>query len=322
MMGFILVGVFLSITFLFIAISLYFNNRSLKSDRNIKKRLSDFSKKDSDEIEIPFLLQDDQLSQIPLLNRILEKFRISKKLTHLLEQADLSLKLGQLILLMIIFGMVGLVLTIKNGNLILTLMSFSLLSCLPLLYVYSRKAKRLKLFILQFPDAIDMIISALRAGHAFNKAMQLVSSEAPDPVGVEFRKAFEENSLGLSLKEALNNLTERVDSLDLKLFVMAVLLQKETGGNLTEILEKISQTIRERFKLIGQIKAYTAQGRMSMWIIGFLPLGFGLIISTINPDYLKPLFEDQLGRILLITAVFLQMIGFMIIRKIIQIKLQ
>jgi tight adherence protein B len=223
---------------------------------------------------------------------------------------------------MVIFGMLGVMLTIIKGNLILTLMSFILLSCLPLFYVYSRKAKRLKLFILQFPDAIDMIISALKAGHAFNKAMQLVSSEAPDPVGIEFRKTFEENSLGLSIKEALNNLTQRVDSLDLKLFVMAVILQKETGGNLTEILDKISQTIRERFKLIGQIKAYTAQGRMSMWILGLLPLGFALIVSSINPDYLRPLFEEQLGKILLIAAVFLQIIGFIIIRKIIQIKLQ
>jgi len=322
MIEFILAGIFFSITFLLIAIYLYFNNRSQKSERNIKKRLYDLSKKDADTAEIPFLIQNNQLSQIPLFNRILEKFQISKKLSHLLEQTDLSLKVGQLILIMMVLGMLGVVLTIKRGNLILTLISFIFLSCLPLFYVYSRKARRLRSFIRQFPDAIDMIISALRAGHAFNKAMQLVSSEAPDPVGIEFRRAFEENSLGLSLQEALDNLTQRVDSMDLKLFVMAVLLQKETGGNLTEILEKISGTIRERFKLIGQIKVFTAQGRMSMWVLGSLPIGFGLLVSAINPGYLKPLFTEPIGKLLLVAGVFGQIVGFIIIRKIIQIKLQ
>ncbi|MFX0136083.1 MAG: type II secretion system F family protein [Candidatus Hodarchaeota archaeon] len=322
MIEFILAGVFVSITLLSIAIYLYYINHSQKSEQNIKRRLSDFSKKDEDDTKIPFLIEDDQLSQIPLLNRILEKLQISKKLTHLLEQTDLSLKVGQLILIMMVFGMLGVVFTIKTGNLVLTLMSFILLSCLPLFYVHSRKARRLKSFILQFPDAIDMIISSLRAGHAFNKAMQLVSIEAPAPVGIEFRRAFEENSLGLSLQEVLNNLTQRVDSADLKLFVMAVLLQRETGGNLTEILEKISLTIRERFKLIGQIKTYTAQGRMSMWIIGFLPLSFALVVSVINPDYLKPLFSEPIGKLLLATAIFLQIVGFLIIKKIVQIKYQ
>ena len=322
MIEFILAGFFLSITLLFIAVYLYYNNRSLKSEKNIKRRLYDFSKKDIDDTKIPFLLQNDQLSQIPLFNRILEKFQISKNLSHLLEQTDLSLKVGQLILLMIVLGMLGGLITIRKGNLILTLLVFILSGSLPLLYVQLCKARRLKSFIRQFPDAIDMIVSSLRAGHAFNKAMQLVSSEAPDPVGVEFRKAFEENSLGLSLKEALNNLTQRVDSMDLKLFVMAVLLQKETGGNLTEILDKISHTIRERFKLIGQIKAFTAQGRMSMWVLGSLPIGFGFIMSMIHPGYLDPLFNEPFGRLLLTIGIILQIIGFIILRKIIRIKLQ
>ena len=158
----ILIGVFVSITLLFLAIYLYYINRSsLKSEQNIKRRLSDFSKKDTDDTKIPFLLQDDQLSKIPLFNRILEKFQISKKLSHLLEQTDLSLKVGQLILIMMVFGMLGVLLTFKKGNLILTFGAFILLSCLPLFYVYSKKANRLKLFIIQFPDALEDLVRFL-----------------------------------------------------------------------------------------------------------------------------------------------------------------
>ncbi|MBN2200792.1 type II secretion system F family protein, partial [bacterium] len=172
------------------------------------------------------------------------------------------------------------------------------------------------------PDTIDMMTSAIRAGHAFNQAMQLVGDEAPDPVGVEFKRTFEQHNLGLNMREALMNLTGRVDSLDLRLFVTSVLLQRETGGNLTEILEKISYTIRERFKLIGQIRTYTAQGRMSAWIVGTLPIAFVLIISTLNPGYLKPLVQDRLGQMFIGLSAFLQVAGFIIIRKVVQIKFQ
>src|SRR4030042_6530483 len=176
--------------------------------------------------------------------------------------------------------------------------------------------KRLKAFIREFPDALDMMTSAIRAGHALNQSLQLVGTEAPDPVGIEFKKTFEQYNLGLTLHDALYNLTERMNSLDLKLFVTAVLLQRETGGNLTEILETIGSTIRERFKLIGQIRTYTAQGRMSAWILGLLPIFFVLIISMLNPTYLQPLFKDPLGHFLIGIATFLQILGFVIIQKI------
>ena len=128
-----------------------------------------------------------------------------------------------------------------------------------------------------------MMASAIRAGHAFNQAMQLVGNEAPDPVGTEFKRTYEQYNLGLNLKDVLLEMTDRMDSQDIKLFVTAILLQKETGGNLTEILDKISYTIRERFKLIGQIKTFTAQGRMSAGILGSLPMAFVLILSGLNP---------------------------------------
>ena len=321
-MEFILVSFFLTIAFIIMYLLNLLMRRYSTGEKQVKKRIDDFSAKDRQISENQFVVRDEHLSQIPLLNKILKKLQIAKKLSTLLEQADMSIKVGTLILIMIIFSSFGLLTTIRSRNLLLMVLAAFSTGILPLLYVNVRRARRIKSFIREFPDALDMMISALKAGHSFNMAMQLVASEAPDPVGIEFRKTYEENSLGLPLKEALLNLTERVQSLDLKLFVTAVLLQKETGGNLTEILHKISHTIRERFKLMGQMKVYTAQGRFSMWILGMLPVGFALLMQLINPGYLAPLFEEKSGHVLLIFALSLQIIGFLVIRKIVTIKYQ
>ena len=193
-------------------------------------------------------------------------------------------------------------------------------SLFPILYLKIKKKRRIDSFNRGFPDALDMIVSALRAGHAFNKSLLLVAEEAANPIGTEFRKTFEENSLGLPLQEALMNLVNRLDSEDLKFFVMAVLLQKETGGNLTEILNRIAYTIRERFKLMGQIKVFTAQGRMSMWTIMLLPPSFLLLMSVMNPAYIEPLFQEPKGQNLLAVACFFELIGYLVIKKITIIK--
>ena len=319
-----LVGIFLSVTLLTVGVFFVIYKRIHNPERQITKRVEEFSKdasKDKD-APIPFIIRDDQLSEIPLFNRVLGKLNISNRLGRLLEQAGSKMKVGDLVLLTIVFGFVGFLVTLIIGNVLLKIIIILLLGSLPLLHVCSQRRNRLKAFIREFPDALDMMTSAIRAGHAFNQAMQLVGDEAPDPVGIEFKRTFEQHNLGLNLREALIDLSQRLDSLDLKLFVTAVLLQRETGGNLTEILEKICYTIRERFKLIGQIKTYTAQGRMSGWLLGTLPIIFVLIISVLNPDYLTPLFKDELGHYLIILAVFLQIIGFLIIRKIVRIKYQ
>jgi tight adherence protein B len=164
--------------------------------------------------------------------------------------------------------------------------------------------------------------NAIRSGFGVVKALQLVAQEGPDPIGVEFRKTFEEINLGVSLRDALLNLSNRIDSVDLKLFVTAVLIQRESGGNLNEILEKISTTTRERFKLAGQIKVFTAQARFSGYILGLLPFGFGTMVFFINPDYILTLFQEPAGNLLLGISIVLQVVGFMTIRKIMKIKLQ
>jgi len=300
------------------------HKRSGRLQKHVVDRIKDLSEAtgQNSDAEIPLILRDTQLSKIPIFNQFLEKLDLSRKLSQMLSSAGMGMKVGQFLLIITIFGFLGMLLGLKIQNPLIRLAIIPVLAGIPLLHIKLKCKERLKAFIRAFPDAIDMMTSAIKAGHAFNQAMQLVGDEAPDPVGVEFKRAFEQYNLGMNMREALLEMANRIDSLDLKLFVTAILLQRETGGNLTEILVKISYTIRERFKLIGQIKTYTAQGRMSAWILGCLPVAFVLIISALNPGYLEPLFHDQLGHYLLMIAIVLQIIGFFFIRKIVRIKYQ
>jgi tight adherence protein B len=315
---------FVCFAFLFSGLLWLVYKRVNNQERRMIRRVKDLSKDalKSQTESVAFIVREDHLSRIPVFNRVLETLDVSRKLRGMLEQAGSSMQVGQLILLMLVLGAVGFLAGLRTHNGILAVALPPALGSLPVLQVRIQRANRLKAFIRAFPDTIDMMTSAIRAGHAFNQAMQLVGDEAPDPVGIEFKRTFEQYNLGLNLREALLNLAGRVESLDLRLFVTAILLQRETGGNLTEILEKISYTIRERFKLIGQITTYTAQGRMSAWIVGSLPVGFMAIITTLNPNYLRPLFDDRLGHYFIAASAILQILGFLIIRKIVRIKYQ
>ena len=257
-----------------------------------------------------------------LVNKIAQVGGLNTKLEKMLSQAGSPLKVNNLITQVLFLFIVGIILSLIMKNVMIKGVLLVGIPALPFIQLKVKKTQRLRSFIREFPDALDMMTSAIRAGHALNQAIQLVGNEAPDPVGVEFKKTFEQYNLGLNLKDSFLNLTERVDSLDLKLFVTAVLLQKETGGNLNEILENISYTIRERFKLIGQIRIYTAQGRMSAWMIGLLPVIFVVVVSMLNPGYLRPIFHDPMGRFMLGMAGFQQILGFIWIQKIIKIRYQ
>jgi tight adherence protein B len=162
---------------------------------------------------------------------------------------------------------------------------------------------------------------ALSAGHAFPEALHMVSQEMPEPIATEFRKAYEEQNLGLSLKLALENLTQRIPILDLKLCVTAIMIQRETGGNLAEILEKVAYTIRERFRILGDLKTLTTSSRMSAWLLCGLPIFVALVVTVMNPEYMSVLWKDQRGHYLIAAAMFLQISGMLIVRKILQIKI-
>ena len=318
-----LVGIFFSVTLIVGAVMYIIFKRLYSSERQIYKRVEDLSKPSTrkpDEKEVPFIIRQEVGSELPGVEHFLAKWNISKKLEKLLLQADSKLTVSKLIIQMMFFGIIGLIIGLLLKSIVFTLLLLLILGFFPVLIVYQQKVKRTKAFIRTFPDALDMMTSAIKAGHALNQSIHLVGTEAPDPVGIEFKITFERYNLGIDLKEALIEMIERVDSVDLKLFVTAILLQRETGGNLTEILDKISYTIRERFKLIGQIKTYTAQGRMSSWLLGTMPIAFVGIISVLNPEYLAPLFSDKIGHYLIALSVTLQIIGFIVIQKIVRIS--
>jgi len=191
---------------------------------------------------------------------------------------------------------------------------------LPYLYLQRKKKKRIEQFETQLPEALDMTKDALKAGFSFESALTMVAQEMPDPLGIEFAITFEEQNLGVSLAEALANLRERVPSEDLDLFITALMIQKRTGGNLAEILQKAGSTIRARVKFQQAIKSKTAQGRFSGIILVLLPVALGAAIMVLNPDYILTLFRDKIGNYLLGITVFMQILGILVIKRIINIK--
>jgi tight adherence protein B len=191
---------------------------------------------------------------------------------------------------------------------------------LPYAYVSYMRARRFAKFEELFPDAIDTLARAVRAGHAFPTALELLATEMGEPVGGEFRKLFEEQKFGLPLRDALLNLAERIPIVDVKFFATAVMLQRETGGNLAEILDGLSYVIRERFKILRQVRVYTAQGRLTMILLMALPPIIVVVMMVMNPGFMSPLFTDPIGHALIAGGIVLQTIGYLLIRKIIRIQ--
>lgn len=314
--------IFTAITLFVFSILMFFYWIGVRSRQQIKERLDKYTEIERKLFdEVPDIVRSDDLSKIPFLNVVLKRFSLSQSLKLVIEQAGMEMEVGRLLLMMLVFGMLGFIVTLKFDNILFMIISIFFTGYIPLAVVLNKRRKRRKLFEQQFPDALDMLRNSVRAGFGLVKGIKLVADESPDPVSIEFRKTFEEINLGISMREALLNFSGRIDSLDLKLFITALLIQRESGGNLNEILFKIGSTIRERFKLIGQIRVFTAQGRLSGLILGLLPLIFGLLVSTINPDYIAPLFTEPAGRKILFVAFLMQFTGFIVIRRILKIKL-
>jgi tight adherence protein B len=186
--------------------------------------------------------------------------------------------------------------------------------------VNHRRSKRFEKFEELFPEAIDTLARAVRAGHAFTTALEMIGAEVSEPVAGEFRKLFEEQKFGLPVRDALLNLTERVPLVDVKFFVTAVMLQRETGGNLAEILDNLSYVIRERFKIMRQVRVYTAQGRLTMVLLMGLPPLIVVIMLMMNPGFIHPLFADPIGHTLVVAGITLQTVGYFVIRKVVRIQ--
>lgn len=267
------------------------------------------------------IIKERLLSKTPAMQRLLLQMPRIGLLDRLLLQSGLSWSVADFLgmsLLMFLLTLFGTIYLPLPWMLRLALATFCAL--LPLMYVTRAKGKRLVHIEQQLPDALDLMGRALRAGHAFPTALKMVGDEMNDPLAGEFRAAFDEVNFGISMPDALMNMATRVPSTDLRYFVIAVLIQRETGGNLAELLASISAIIRDRIKLMGQVRVLSAEGRMSAWVLGLLPFGAALMIQLTNPEFLEILYTDSAGQKMLIIAGVMMLLGIFAMRKIIRIR--
>lgn len=267
------------------------------------------------------LVKQRLLSDSPALERKLMEIPRIHSLDRLLIQSGMQLSVSSFLGYTCISALGGMAIAILfNLHFTFTLLCFVLGGSLPVLMVLSARHKRLLKIEEQLPDAIDLMSRALKAGHAFSGSLQMVSSESVDPIANEFRMTFDEINYGIPMQDALMNLSTRIPSTDLRYLVIAVLIQRESGGNLAELLENISGLIRARLKLLGTIRVLSAEGRLSAWILGCLPFVMAMIIHLINPGYLNILFTDPLGHLLIGGSMTMIVIGALAMRKIIKIR--
>ena len=245
----------------------------------------------------------------------------SGDLARLIEQSGLGWRPGRFVLSTlasaVACGAVGYLFT---GFWIIALPPAILGATLPWLYVRRCKAKRIAAFEEIFPEAIDLLGRAIRAGHGLSTALKMVADEMGSPLGPEFRRVFEEQKFGLPLEESLNGLADRVDLADIRIFNTGVLIPRAVGGNLAEILDNLARTIRERFTIQRQVRVYTAQGRFTGYLLAVLPVIIGFLIYLLNRDYMSILWAEHIGRVLIAVALLLQIVGFFVIRRIVDIE--
>lgn len=267
------------------------------------------------------ILRKRVLSDVPALNQFLLRIIGIKRLDRLAQQANTRYPVGVFILLALVLASTGFLafwyITENRG---LCVIISALLFAAPFLYLLNKKRKRMQKFQVQLPEALDMISRSMKAGHAFTTGMRLAADEFDDPLGTELNYTLDEINFGVSVPDALKNLVQRLDCQDLNFFVVAVILQRETGGNLAEIIEKIAHLIRERFKLLDKIKTLSAEGRLSAIILTCIPFVVAGILYFKNPKYIMVLYTDPTGRIMAAVVLFLMILGIYIMKRIVSIK--
>ncbi len=268
------------------------------------------------------VLKQRMLSELPWLERTLLSLPRLHGLDRFIAQAGLAWPLTQLLVSMAACGVVaalalGLLL---HPPVLYTLGAGLAAAALPLLFVQHKRTARLRLLERQLPEALDLMCRALRAGHAFSSALKMGGEEMPEPMGGELRIVHDEINYGVSLQQGLSHLSERVPLTDLRYFVVAVLTQRESGGNLTEILGKLAHLIRERLKLLARVRVLSSEGRMSAWTLGLMPFALAGLMSLINPDFMRPLWTDPMGQGFLKFMLGSMFIGVLVIRRIVRIR--
>lgn len=267
------------------------------------------------------LVRDEMMSGVPWLHQMMMKWSWSTKLQDFVMQAGMTLKPAKLLMICAIAGLGSyLGASYFFPHFYVTLPVGIVAALLPIAYVAFKRNRRLRKFEEHFPEALDLLGRAVRAGHAFTTGLEMISKECAEPLAGEFRTAFEEQNFGLPLRDALLNLTERVPLIDVRFFVTALLIQKETGGNLAEILDGLARVIRDRFRIYREVQVRTAQGRLTAGILIALPIMMLIILSALNPNYVGVLFTDPKGPIVLAIAAIMQVIGSAILWKIIHFE--
>ena len=258
---------------------------------------------------------------LPALDRIAGRTRAGSWLTTLIDQAGSRVTPSTILVAAAGLAAVAAILALLFTPFPLLAIPAGLAAAAcPFVWLLRLKSRRLRRFEEQFPEALDLLSRAIRAGHAFQTAMGMVAEEVTAPVGPEFRKMFEQQNYGLPLREALNNLAERVPIMDVHFFVTAVLIQRETGGNLSEILDNLARVVRERFKILRQVRVHTAHGRLTGYVLLALPGALGIALSVLNPGHMAPLFHERVGQMALLGAAVMQTLGYFWIKRVIKIE--
>jgi len=314
------IAVFIGVTALVVGLSYVMRG---DKEAEVEDRLSELtggkkSRKKAEAAQYAELLATMRSDGTSAVERLISRYL---NLRLLFEQADVTLPVPQFLIICGVLAAVGCVLPSAAGmNLMFAPLVSIFLSVLPILWLLFRRKRRLRKFAAQLPEALELIARALRAGHSLAAGLNLVAHEMSAPIAVEFGRTFEEQNLGIPLEEALEGLTSRVPNLDLKFFSTAIILQRQTGGDLAEILDKIGHLIRERFQIWGQVQALTGEGRLSGVVLLGLPPALFCVVYRMNPDYLMLLFTDELGKKMLVGGVLMQLFGALVIRKIVNIR--
>ena len=268
------------------------------------------------------IVRKETFSEIPWFNDLLSRARHFQPFRLLHRQADCRIPLGIFVLATPLLALLALIgsMWILHSPFLVALFPATLSGAVPVGYLHWLKAERMKQFERQLPESLELISRALKAGHAFSVGLKLVGDEAADPIGMEFRRVFDEVSMGVALPQALQNMTERMDSVDLRFFVTSVLVQRETGGNLAEIIDSLADLIRRRFELQLKVNALSAEGRFTAVILFGLPIFVGVFLYQTNPEYMGLLIEDPVGRTMLTVGSFLMVMGAFVMKRMIAIK--
>lgn len=309
------------VTVSIIELILYSRRLVTRPDRQyVKRRLKQLPAQKQDAV-LNSILREDVFSDVPFLNKVLKQFSFIHKLKRLKEQASAQYSISFFLLFSLMLAVVGgIMASVLGAGIPGAVFLIVAGACMPWVYLMIKKRKRMERFRHQLPEAMELIARSLKAGHAFSSGLKLAADQMEDPISIEFAATIHEINFGVGVSDALRHLAERVDCTDLQIFVVSVIMQRETGGNLAEIMEGNARIIRERFKFYNHVRTLSAEGRMSAVVLLLLPIGVFMAIQALNPDYMSTLYTTPLGQNLLWAAGIMMGVGMLVVKRLVIIE--